>query len=78
LIESVVFSSDGKQEQRITYKYHFTRNVTEEITYDSKGAISLHRAFKYEFDDQLNWVKQIEYYNYEPSFVVYRDVVYFK
>lgn len=53
-------------------------NEVETIFYDEYEVITSHYTYEYEFDEQKNWIKKIEFKNQTPTYLLEREIVYFE
>lgn len=53
-------------------------NEIEAIFYDEYEVITSHYTYEYEFDEQKNWIKKIEFKNQTPTYLLEREIVYFE
>ena len=61
-----------------TDKYDEKGNKVETKKYDPYGNLKIRLTYKYEYDEQLNWVKRIEFENKTPAYILERDFEYYK
>lgn len=81
-IEKITYDSDSTLISRWTYKYDNNRNIIEESgflidEYEPSGSLSRTLIYKYEFDQQGNWIKKIEFENNIPTCIFERKYEYY-
>ena len=61
-----------------TYKYNSQGDLIEEILYKNDGSIENKRSYEYEYDNQGNWIRAIEYDTKEkPQYIIIRKIEYY-
>ena len=60
-IEENSFNSDENLVDKYTYKYDDKGNEIERNSFSSDGSLFLKYTYKYTYDQQGNWIQQIEY-----------------
>ncbi len=78
-IEGKEYSSQNLNRPRTTRTYEYNDNdlVVKEV-WNSIYSDETIWTFDYEFDEQGNWIKQIQYENGEPKYIVARTIGYYK
>ena len=72
--EQTTYNPDGSLNKN-TYKYSENGKLTEVNEYDSDG--SLHSTSKYEYDNQGNWIKRIDFEDAIPKHILEREYEYY-
>jgi YD repeat-containing protein len=60
-----------------TYKYNENEFVQEIISFDNFRETNNKEFFKYEYDNNKNWIKKIIYFNDKPQFIEEREIIYY-
>ncbi|WP_339697466.1 hypothetical protein [uncultured Roseivirga sp.] len=78
-VENYTYYEEGDiYDYKATYKYDANGNSIQYITYEYDGAIHEKSEYKYFYDDQSNWIKQIEYKDEKPYLIYERDIRYYE
>jgi len=84
LIEEIMDDSSRKLFYKIFYRYDEKGNLIEEIIYDSprkflkKYTYKEKNTYQYEYDEQKNWTKKIEFQNDIPKTFTEREYQYYE
>ena len=79
MIKEKTLKADGTQESHIVYTYDKKRNIIEQIflTIDGRNVSSTYR-YEYKFDNEENWVWQLESDSYgKPYLITEREIEYY-
>lgn len=68
----------GRSDQKTNYKYDNYGNVIEERTTYPKYKYTSTVTYKYEFDDNNNWIKRIVYLDKKPISITERTIEYYE
>ncbi|MFH1004720.1 MAG: hypothetical protein V1781_04395 [Bacteroidota bacterium] len=74
--EESEYESDGKLNR--THKYDEKRNLIEETYYKSDGTLFVKWTHKYECDEKNNCIRQIDYENKIPQYILEREIKYYE
>jgi len=77
-IELIGYDSDGSVEGKITYKYDEQGNPIEGYLYNLDGSLAEEYTSQYEYDEQKNWTKKIEFRNDVPQRITEREYQYYE
>jgi len=75
-IETSNSYQDGILHWKNTYKYDDNDNLIEE-TYLSDNGSSSQKIYKYEYDEKNNWIRQIQFRNDIPQYIIEREIAYY-
>jgi hypothetical protein len=83
IVDKVVYDSDGKFSERWIYEYDSKGNRKKVALYDSYfkaiiGIAAITWSYRYEYDLNNNWNKNIIYVNSKVRYIIEREIEYFE
>jgi hypothetical protein len=77
-IETNAYDSNGNLESKGTWTYDKYNNPIQNNWFNKKGVLSSAYRYEYEYDQQGNWIKKIEFEKNVPQKVILREIIYFR
>lgn len=77
LIAIDYFLPDKLPLKKIRYNLDSQNNIMEEITISGDNFDSIRWKYEYEYDNQKNWIKRLDYYEGNPRYLIERKIEYF-
>lgn len=76
-IEQIGYNSEGQIISKKENKFDLDGNHFRTKYYNPDDSLKLKERYEFEFDENGNWIKQIIFFNDEPSLMVKRAIEYF-
>ncbi len=77
LIKLAKYNADGSLRFKNIYQYDDRGNKFRQDCYKSDGSLRYKNTWKYQYDNQGNWVRKIEYQDGNPEFILEQEIEYY-